>query len=289
LLVAGARFVISGLLIFAWVSARGVRLPRMKLWLPVATIGVPLVAITYGFLFWAQQTVPSGLAALFYALTPIWMVLFDWISPKGTLPAWPTQAGIGLGITGVALLVNPDGLQNSNGIHPAGAGLLLVSTICWSLGSIWSRHVPQPHSRAQTASIMMISGGVLLLLVSLFTGEIHDLNLASISTKSWLALAYLVLVCLIGHPAYIWLLSVSSASRVATYAFVNPIVALFLGMLLADETLSLRSVICSVVVISSVMIIVLTGQHRETASVDRTDLSHVTKHVSHRENNSYVG
>jgi drug/metabolite transporter (DMT)-like permease len=258
LLMAGLRFFVGGLLIFTWMAIRGANFPRPALLLPTAAIGIPLVSITYGLLNYAQQTVPSGMAALFLSMIPMWIVIFDWIRPLGIRPKWPVFFGIGLGVVGVGLLVNSGGFQGDGSVSIGGASMLIFSSISWSLGSIASRHVPQPDSKVQGASIMMISGGAILLIASQLAGEISNFDFRSITIKSWLALAYITFIGLIGHISYIWLLSVTSAARVATYAFVNPVVAIILGILLAHETLSLRTILCSTVIISSVMIIVLT-------------------------------
>jgi len=261
LFMGGLRFFVSGVLIFTWMAIRGAGIPRPPLFLPMAVVGIPLVSITYGLLSYAQQTVPSGMAALLMSMIPMWIVIFDWIRPQGIQPKWPVIIGIGFGIAGVGLLVSSGDLEVGDSVSIGGAAMLIVSSISWSLGSIASRHVPQPGSKAQGASIIMISGGSILLIISALAGEISNPELGSITPKSWLALAYLILFGSIGHLSYIWLLSVTSAARVATYAFVNPVVAIILGILLADETLSLRTVLCTAVIIFSVMIIVLTTSH----------------------------
>lgn len=260
---AGMRYFIGGSLLTAWMYAREARRPRLSSWLPTAAVGIPLVAVTYGFLLTAQQTVPSGLAALLFAMTPVWIVLLDWARPNGVRPRWPVMVGIGLGIVGVGLLVNPGGLPGGGGVSIRGAAMLMVSTISWSLGSILSRHIPQPASKALSTGIMMISGGTVLLLVSSLKGEIAAIAPASISLKSGLALAYLIATGIMGLSAYIWLLSVTSPARVATYAFVNPVIAILLGVMLAGEMLSLRTVLCSIMIVAAVMTIVLVRARNE--------------------------
>ncbi len=267
--IAGVRFFMGGSLLAAWMYVREARRPGSPSWLPTAAVGIPLVTVTYGFLLTAQQTVPSGQAALFFAMTPVWIVVLDWARPNGVRPRWPVMAGICLGIVGVGLLVNPGGLPDGDGVSIRGAAMLLIATISWSSGSILSRHVPQPASKALSTGIMMISGGTVLLLISSLKGEIAAIAPASISLKSGLALAYLIGAGISGLSAYIWLLSVTSPARVATYAFVNPVVAILLGTLLAGETLSLRTTLCSIMIIAAVMTIVLVKvRHEKGPRVD---------------------
>lgn len=267
LLMMGFRFFTAGALLFSLLLLRGVGLPRFSLWLSAAAVGVPLVTITYALLARAQQTVPSGLASLINSTIPMWIVIFDWIRPRGIRPSRTAVAGIVLGISGVGLLANPPGQWSGSGVSVLGAAMVTGCSISWALGSILSRHVRQPVSKVQASGMMMMTGGALLVLVASLAGEAPDLEFGPDYLRAWLALAYLIAVSMIGHTSYLWLLSVSSASKVASYAFVNPVIALILGALLAGEPVSLWTALCSVMIISAVMIIVLGKSPHEDVKV----------------------
>jgi drug/metabolite transporter (DMT)-like permease len=234
--MAGTRFLIAGTVLYAWGRLRGGPAPRRDHLLPSLGLGALFLLLGNGGVVWAEQRVPSGLAALLVAVTPVWTVLFEWVQGSGA-PGVRTLAGLAAGLAGVALLVAPSDLTGSP-VNPAGAAACLLSSFSWSLGSVRSRHMRLPSSPAIASSLQMLAGGGLLLLSGVSSGEVARTDLATASIRSLLALAYLILFgSLIAFTAFTWLLRVSTPARVATCAYVNPVVAVLLGWLLAGERL----------------------------------------------------
>ena len=170
------------------------------------------------------------------------MVIVDWLRPGGVRPSSRVFAGIILGFGGLALLVGPSQLGASGRVEPLGAGILAIASFAWACGSIYSKHSPQPSSALLSMSMQCLAGGIALWIGGFLTGEVHHFHFSSVTTRSWLAVAYLIVFGSgIGFTAYIYILKSSTAARVATYAFVNPVVALLLGWLFAGEVLTLRT------------------------------------------------
>ena len=175
--------------------------------------------------------------------------------------------GILMGFSGLVLLVGPAHLGGSGRVDPGGAGILVIASLGWAIGSLYSKHGSMPSSPMLSVAMQGLAGGVVLILVGLFTGEFHGFHFAAITVRSWLALSYLIVFGSgIGFTAYIYILQKSTAARVGTYAFVNPVVALFLGWLFAGETISLRTVLAAGVILTAV-ILVITAPHPVPASM----------------------
>jgi drug/metabolite transporter (DMT)-like permease len=173
--------------------------------------------------------------------------------------------GLLMGFAGLALLVGPAHLGGSERVDPRGAAVLVVASLAWACGSLYSKHGGMPSSAMLGVAMQSLTGGVILLIAGLFTGEFRGLHLGAISLRSWLALGYLIVFGSgIGFSAYIYILHKSTAARVATYAFVNPVVALFLGWLIAGETITLRTIVAAAVILTAV-ILVITAPHRTPA------------------------
>ncbi len=255
-LMAGLRFAFAGAVLFTWLRLRGAPRPKLIHWRSTAIIGGLLLLGGNGGVVWAEQRVASGLAALMVGVVPLWMVLLDWLRPGGKRPRGEVLAGLGIGFVGVALLVGPGSLSGAGGVDPVGAGVLIFATLSWSIGSLYSRQALLPESSMMSTALEMLCGGALLTLAGTINGEWSRLNLASISLKSGLALAYLVVFgSWIAFSAYVWLLKVSTPERVATYAYVNPVVAVFLGWAIAAEPLSLRMLLAAVLIVGAVFLI----------------------------------
>jgi len=236
LLMAGGRFVIAGGLLYAMMRARGVPPPDAGHWLNSAGIGALLLVGGNGGVTWAERTVPTNIAALLVAATPLWMNLFDWLRPRGNRPRLAVVCGLMLGFAGVACIVMGRDPSGNRVIEPLGAIVLLIANITWASGSIYSRHARQPVSALLAIAMQMICGGVLLLLAGAAMGEARHLHPGAITAASAAAFAYLTLVgSLVGFTAYVWLLQVSTPARVSTYAYVNPLIAVLLGRLVLDE------------------------------------------------------
>jgi drug/metabolite transporter (DMT)-like permease len=211
----------------------------------------------------AEQSVASGVAALLVATVSLWIVLIDWLRPGGVRPAARVLAGLLLGFAGLALLVGPKHLGGSERVSPVGVAILLIASFAWSCGSLYSKHGALPPSPLMGAAMQSLCGGVILWIVGFFTGEVKSLHLAAVSGRSWVALGYLIFFgSMMGFTAYVYILKNSTATRVATYAFVNPVVALLLGWLFAGEAITLRTLLAAAVILASVLL-VITAPHRE--------------------------
>jgi drug/metabolite transporter (DMT)-like permease len=256
-MMAGLRFVLGGLLFYAWARIGGAEKPQPSHWWPAALIGLLLAGGGTGLVSWAEVTVPSGLTALLVAMVPMWIVLADWVRPGGVRPTRLMVLGLLLGFAGVGLLIDPTNMTGADDIDKFGAFLVIVATISWATGSIYSRHAHQPKSKTVGAGMQMICGGFGLLIASGLTGEFSGFDYGSVTFESWLALGYLITIGSGAFAVYIWLLAASTPAKVATYAYVNPIIALLLGNLLAGEALNVRMVGCSAMIIVAVVIIIM--------------------------------
>ena len=222
---------------------------------------------------WAEQWVPSGLAALIIATVPLWMVLFDWLFAGGPRPGKVLLAGLVWGLCGVGLLMSSTELGAQGEEALLGGLVVLGASVSWAAGSIYARTARLPRSSFLSTAMQMIMGGLVLSLMAAIAGEGGELHLSTFSTKSILALVYLIVFgALIAFTAYIWLLGVSTAARVSTYAYVNPAVAVLLGWLLASERLDARAALAVLIILSAVALVSLKGGDARRASV----LSHDT-------------
>ena len=269
-LMAGVRFICGGAVFYFIAKGQGAASPKAIHWLTTAVIGVLMVLGGNGLVTYAETTVPSGLTALLVAMVPMWIVLTDWLRPGGHWPGWITFTSLLIGFGGVALLINPTDIGGLSEIHVMGALTVVMATIFWALGSIYSRHARQPESKWLSAGMQMIGGGVALVVVGLMTGETSGLELSAISTKSIVALGYLTLFGSLGFAAYIWLLKATQPAKAATYAYVNPIIALVLGNILAGEAISWWTAGCASLIILSVLVIITQKVRKVQPSKEET-------------------
>jgi drug/metabolite transporter (DMT)-like permease len=255
-LMAGTRFVVAGALLYLWARSRGLAAPTRTQWLACAGAGLLMLMGGNGAVVWAEQRVPSGVAALLVAIVPCWMVLLDWLR-GGMRPTPQVVAGLVLGLLGLALLVGPEALIGGGRVDTLGAIVLVVGGLSWAAGSLYSRGRKLPRPRIATAA-QMLAGGAGLLVLGTMTGEWTRIDPAAISTRSLLALLYLVVFgSLIAFSAYVWLLRVSTPAKVSTYAYVNPIVAVLLGWTFAGEALTWRMIVAAAVIVTGVALITL--------------------------------
>jgi len=258
-LMAGFRFLLAGSILYLWRRWSGDERPRLVHWRSAAIIGLFLLLGGNGGVVWAEQRVVSGVAALLVGATPLWMVLIDWV--RGVYrPALPTLAGVLVGFAGIALLIGPAEWIGLHGaIDPLGAAVLVLASFLWAAGSLYSRNASLPSSPLLATGMEMLTGGLALAALGTLSGEWARLNLAAITWPSWLGLGYLVVFgSLVGFTAYTWLLRVAPTTLVSTYAYVNPVVAVVIGNLLADEPLTLRVVFSTVVIVGAVALITFT-------------------------------
>jgi drug/metabolite transporter (DMT)-like permease len=261
--MAGARFITAGALLYTWAWLRGAPRPTRLHWREAAIIGGLMVLGGNGGVTWAEQRIPSGLTALLVATVPLWVVLLEGIRPGGGRPSGRVVAGLGLGLGGVALLIGPGNLIGGQAVDLFGTTVVLLAALAWASGSLYSRQAQLPAAPLQGVALEMLAGGTWLLLAGGVTGEGARLDLSGASLSSLLALGYLtVLGSIVAFSAYLWLLRVSTPARASTYAFVNPVIAVFLGWALADEPLTAQTLLAAAVIVAAVVIIV-TGRIRE--------------------------
>ena len=262
LLLAGTRHLLTGSILYPILRWKtGVR-PTAAHWRMSFITGFLLLFIGNGGVCLAERTVPSGVTALLVATVSLWLVLVDWLRPGGTRPGPRVVAGLLLGFGGLALLVGPKNLGGSGRVDPFGVGILVIASLAWASGSVYSKHAGGlSGSPLLGVAMQSLAGGVCLWIAGILSGEVGALHLRAISARSWAAMAYLIVFgSMVGFTAYIYILKKSTATRVATYAFVNPVVALFLGWLLIGESITLRTVIAAAVILTAVLL-VITAPH----------------------------
>jgi drug/metabolite transporter (DMT)-like permease len=251
--MAGVRFAVAGLVLYIWARLHGAGRPSFLHWKGAAIVGGFLLLGGNGGLVWAEQWVPTGMASILISTTPIWMVLLDWARPGGKRPSSWVFLGLALGFCGVVFLIGPV----AGKVHYPGAIVILLSAISWATGSLYSRHTKLPSSPLLTTGMEMLSGGIMLLVAGALAGEWKNFEFANVSLISLISLCYLIIFgSLVAFTAYIWLLGVSSVARVSTYAYVNPVVAIFLGWALAGEVLTIQSLISAAIIVLGVVIII---------------------------------
>lgn len=254
-LMASARFLVAGAVLFA-ITLRSSRREGTRLglrqWRASAIVGTALLFGGNGGVVWAEGRIDSGVAALVIATVPLWMAIVDRIVTGERLPR-ASVAGLVLGFAGLALLVGRPGGQ----IDPLGVAVVLGASLSWAAGSVYARRAPLPSQPLLAAGMEMLCGGAVLLLVGLVGGEVSNVHLDAISLSSAMALLYLIVVgSLVAFSAYAWLLSHAKLSLISTYAYVNPVVAVFLGWAILSERITGRTILASAVIVAAVALIV---------------------------------
>ncbi|HNA89136.1 MAG TPA: EamA family transporter [Anaerolineales bacterium] len=254
---AAIRFLVSGLILVLWQKAAGREMPTRKQWISTAIIGNLLLVGGNGLVSWAEQFIPSGIAALIIGSVPMMLVIAEAIRPGGTKPSWQAILGLAIGFVGIFILVGPAEFSGSEAkLNPFGVVALLGATILWAAGSTYSKTADLPKSSLMTTGAEMLMGSIGLLIVSLLTGELNGWNPAEVSTRSIVGLVYLITIgSIVGFGSYIWLLQNAPISLVATYAYVNPIVAVLLGYFFANEILEPRIFVATAIIIGAVIFI----------------------------------
>ncbi len=254
---AGIRFLISGIILVVWQRSAGQAMPTHKQWISTAIIGTLLLLGGNGLVSWAEQFIPSGIAALIIGSVPMFLVLAEALRPHGVKPTWRAIVGLLIGFVGIFILVGPSEISGSDTkLNPFGVIALLGACVTWASGSIYSKTADLPKSSLMNTGAQMLMGSISLFIVSLLTGELHGWDVAAVSSRSIYGLTYLILIgSLVGFASYGWLLQNAPISLVATYAYVNPIVAVFLGNWIGDEPLEPRIWVAAAIIIGSVMFI----------------------------------
>jgi drug/metabolite transporter (DMT)-like permease len=254
---ASLRFLISGAILFIWRRMAGDPVPTKGNWKSTAIVGTLLLLGGNGLVALAEKNVPSGIAALMISTSPFWLVMFESFRTGGTKPNWQSILGLVIGFTGVFFLIGPAEITGSGQkFDTFGVILLLCAPFLWSLGSIYARGADMPKSTLMSTGMQMLAGAASLFIVSVVTGELNGFSFGDVSMRSWWGLIYLITFgSLVGFVSYGWLLHNAPVSLLSTYAYVNPVVAVFLGWLLANEELNARIAVASAIIIGAVIMI----------------------------------
>ncbi len=256
-LMAGFRFLISSLIIFAIARFFSKEKIKLSFWKDSFIIGGALLLGGNGGVVWAEQYVPSGLTALIVATVPIWMVLFDWMHPHGNKPTLKIVIGLVLGFVGLLIMISPTSIFQGEHVNPLGAVALLIATCSWAAGSVYSRRADLPKSKFLTVAMEMFAGGTLLVLAGTITGEWNSFHFANVTSSSVSAFFYLIAFgSVIGFTSYIWLLDAAGPARASTYAYVNPVIAVFLGWIIGGEEITSRVLFAALFIILGVVFII---------------------------------
>jgi drug/metabolite transporter (DMT)-like permease len=267
-LMAGARFLLAGVIMFAIARTQGPLRSTWAEWRTAIIVGACLLLGGNGGVTLSEKFIESGLASLIVATVPIYITLLGWLFGMTPRPASIVWVGLAGGFLGVALLLGPAlRFSSGGGTHPAiGMSILLIGSFLWSAGSLYSRGARHAASPFLGAAQQMFCGGALLMFVGLLVGEPKNFHPGNITTLSLGAFAYLVLIgAIVGYTAYFWLLRHCDPAKVATYAYVNPIVAVLLGALFAHETITLRTLLAAALIIGSVALIITMQQLKTRA------------------------
>ena len=255
-LMAAIRFLIAGGVLYVWMRLRGAPRPTRANWKAATIVGGLLLLGGNGGVVKAEQVFPSGLTAVLITTVPIWMVLVELLRKDRIVPTLHVVLGLILGFGGVVLLVGPGDLAGSGGLNPLWAGVLILASLSWAIGSVYSRKASLPRTPLLGSGMEMLTGGALLLVASLVSLEWVGFQPSNLSVLSLVSFIYLVVFgSLIGFSSYVWLLTKTTTARVSTYAYVNPVVAVFLGYFLAGEQLTLRTLLASSVIVIAVVVI----------------------------------
>jgi drug/metabolite transporter (DMT)-like permease len=255
-LLAGMRFLVAGLVLYGWMRARGTASPTVREWSAASLLAVLIFVFDYGLLFWAERRVPSGIAAVMMATIPVFMALGEIVFLRTQRLTLRLGLALLVGIGGVAVLVGHSMTLGEAPIDTAGACALIFAAISWSVAASLSRKLPLPAAKAMSSGAQMLAGGVFLTLTAALLGEFRGFHVQAVSRGAWLALAYLIVAgSIVGFTAYVWLIHHESPTKVGTYAYVNPVVAVVVGYFLGGEGLGLRTVLGTGLVLVSVVVI----------------------------------
>ena len=255
-LLAAMRFTISGVVLFAWMRLTGTPLPSRRQWLAASGMGTMIFLVDYGCVFWAEQRVPSGITAVVLATIPVFITLLDILFLRTQRLTLRLALALLAGIFGVAVLMNRSFSLGEVPIDRAGALALLVASFSWSVATILTRRLPLPASKPMSAAAQMLSGGLQLFVLAALTGELKGFRPSAVSWNAWFSLIYLIVAgSIMGFTAYIWLLHYESPTKVGTYAYVNPVIAVAVGYFLAGESIGARTLLGTFLILVSVVTI----------------------------------
>lgn len=273
-LMAGMRFTLAGIVMTVFLLVRGVPLPSWSQYWRLAVVGIFLFVGGNGLVVWAEQYIDSGLAALLVSTLPLWLILLDWLWAAGSPPTGRALVGIALGIVGTVVLIKPeyvlpslapqrDSVAVANDNSALASAIVVFGSVLWAIGSIYLKKFKSPKSIFMSAACQMTGGGMALLLLALVRGEWQQFDPAAVTWASFAGFSYLFCFgSMIAISAYVWLLQNAQASAISTYAFVNPIVALFLGWLIADEPLTTAIAVGAGIILAGVVLVILPAGRR---------------------------
>jgi drug/metabolite transporter (DMT)-like permease len=265
-LLAGMRFLVAGLVLYGWMRAKGTRSPTLREWGAASLLAVLIFVLDYGLLFWVEKRVPSGIAAVMMATIPVFMAISEILVLRTQRLTARLASALLVGIGGVAVLVSRSAAFGEAPIDTAGACVLIVSSISWSVASALTRKLPLPAAKAMSSGAQMLAGGIFLTLTAALLGEFRGFHVTAVSRAAWLALAYLIVAgSIVAFTAYVWLIHHESPTKVGTYAYVNPVVAVLLGYLLGGEAIGPRTILGTALVLVSVVVITTTSAKKQDA------------------------
>jgi drug/metabolite transporter (DMT)-like permease len=263
-LLAGMRFLVAGLALYGWMRIRGTPSPTAREWGAASILAVLIFVFDYGLLFWAEKRVPSGVAAVMLATIPVFMSIAEIVFLRTQRLTVRLGFALLLGMAGVGVLVGHAMNLGQSPVDSAGACALLVAAISWSAAASLSRKLPSPAAKAMSSGVQMLAGGVFLLLAAALLGEFRGFKPQAVSRGAWIALAYLIVAgSIVGFTAYVWLIHHESPTKVGTYAYVNPVVAVLVGYFFGGEAIGMRTVVGTLLVLVSVVVITTTPKKAE--------------------------
>jgi drug/metabolite transporter (DMT)-like permease len=267
-LLAAIRFLVAGLVLYGWMIAYGERSPTGRQWTSASLLAILIFVFDYGLLFWAEQRVPSGVAAVMMATIPVFMALSEIILLRTQRLTVRLALALLIGTGGVAVLVSRSLNLGGAPVDRAGAMALIIASISWSVASALSRKLPLPPSKVMSSGAQMLAGGAFLALAAAALGEFRNFHPWTVSRGVWLSLLYLIVAgSIIGFTAYVWLIHHESPTKVGTYAYVNPVVAVLLGYFLGGEALGLRTIMGTAFVLISVLTITMMRAEQPAATL----------------------
>ena len=271
-LLAAMRFLVAGLVLYGWMIARGERSPSGRQWMSVSLLAVLIFVIDYGLVFWAEQRVPSGITAVMMATIAVFTALSEIIFLRTQRLTLRLALALLIGIGGVAVLMSRALNVGGTPIDLVGAVALIIAAMSWSVSSALSRRLPLPASKVMSSGAQMLAGGVFLTLTAAALGEFRNFHPSSVSRGAWFSLLYLIVAgSIVAFTAYVWLIHHESPTKVGTYAYVNPVVAVLVGYFLGGEALGLRTMLGTLLVLTSVVVIATTRAKKPVAKISVED------------------
>ena len=269
-MMGAARFTVAGMLLYAVARWRGAKAPDRYDWRSAAITGILMLGVGNGAVMWAELTVPTGIVALIVSTTPIWIVVLDWLRPRGVRPRLPVILGLALGLAGMIILIGPRAIVGEGHVDEIGVLILLTGSLGWAIGTMLSKGTKRSSAPLAYSALQMMAAGAAMLITSVAIGEPTRFTPSEVSLRALLSWVYLMIAgSIVGYTAYIYLLGQVSAAKAATYAYVNPIIAVLLGWAFLSEPIGARTIVAAAVIIGGVAIITLsqgpamhaTGEH----------------------------